>query len=266
MKSIDKNYWEFEDETAHYQHLIGSDYGLDPLSKKKAIQDDKTILAGQIVDQLRIKKNHIGLEIGSGCGYITHPISKSARQVYAADISSTYIELAKKHCADRDNISFQILKNGNLDFIENQSLDFIYSNNVFIHFDIYEIMEYLKESYRVLKNGGHLWFDIANLDRRNSLNSADFLNTLKTKRQDPLNKTCIQFNSASSVIKAARHFGFYFKYPLHSPRFVTQLLFIKSPGFFQKNWGLPTKYLFLFSYNLKRFKSLVSTEKHGDGL
>jgi len=223
-----KKHWEFDSEQDHYEFLIGQDYGPNAISQREAIQKDKALLADGLKKLLEVQPADQGLEIGSGCGFITSQMAKYVEHLYGADISSTYLELAKKQCLERKNTSFHLVKSGKLGFLNESSIDFIYSNNVFIHLDIYEIISYLQEAHRILKNDGRLWFDFVNLDCVDFSKNADFLNSMKTREVDPSNKHCLQFNSSTAIIKAAEQMGFSIKDTIHSGRCNTQLLLIKS--------------------------------------
>ncbi len=196
---LSRKYWELNSEHDHYHYLIGRDYGDTPLAKKDEIQKDKAYVADMLKSILGLNSSKTGLEIGSGCGHVTYQLSKYVGHVYGVDISSTYIELARQTCALRDNVSFHVVEPGSLAFVRDGTLDFVYSNNVFIHLDIYEIVHYLRECARVLKRGGQLWFDIADLDRVDFLVDSDFLNTVSTRQVDPINKNCIQYVSAPTA-------------------------------------------------------------------
>lgn len=228
--SSEKKNWEFETEFDHFVHLIGNDYGENPLDKKEVIERDKAGLANVFKQIFEVEPNQTGVEIGTGCGHIANVMAEFAHHIYAVDISSTYTELAKKTCAQRSNISFHVIQSGVLDFIDRSSVDFIYSNNVFIHLDFYEVIQYLREATRILKPGGTLWFDIADIDRVNFLEDADFLHTLNVKIQDPKNKHCIQHNSSSNIVRAATQMGLSLVDRTEIPRCNTRLFFKRNPN------------------------------------
>lgn len=201
-------YWEYENLEGLYTALIGQDYGQNPLEKIDQIQKDKNFVANFIAELVQVNPSSVGLEIGSGVGFLTKTLAEKSKHLYACDISQSYLEVAKDYCKSLSNITYQRIEPGNLDFLSDVKLDYVFSNNVFIHLNFYEIVNYLQEIRKYLKVGGYLWIDFIEVERVDVLTDRDFLQTFVALKQDPSNRICIQFNSSVAVLNAAERLGF----------------------------------------------------------
>ena len=102
-----------------------------------------------ILNQIGYGKDKDVLEIGCGAGYWTEFLCQNSRNVYA-------IDLIPKPPLKFDNFTY--IENGDRQFnckaIIDNSIDFAFSFGVFCHFSLNACEEYLKDTLRVLKNGG----------------------------------------------------------------------------------------------------------------
>lgn len=96
------------------------------------------------------------LDFGCGVGRITYSFSKFANRVDGIDTSKNMIEVAAAKKEKIDNVNFTLLKGTILPF-PNNSYNKIFSNWVFQHISDEKIIEYLKEFYRILPNGGKIY-------------------------------------------------------------------------------------------------------------
>ena len=221
-------YWEHENPDALYKAMIGLDYGASPLEQIEKIRKDKERTALYILKLVKADKNSYGLEIGSGCGYLTRVAAKETRSVIACDISKTFLSAAKSNCSDFNNILYVHVRPGDFSFLQNQSLDYVFSNNVFIHLDIYEIYHYISEISRSLKVGGYFWFDFAEVERSELVDCGDFISSVAVRKVDPVNKGCIQFNSMIAIERIAKSFNLKVKKRYRGGRCNTSLLLQKK--------------------------------------
>ena len=88
---------------------------------------------------MNVTSDQTGMEIGSGCGYLTLAAAQRSKRVYALDISASFLNQAKEHCTSQNNIEFLRITPGVLDPVLDSSMDYVFSNNVFIHLNFYEI-------------------------------------------------------------------------------------------------------------------------------
>lgn len=94
-------------------------------------------------------------EIGCGLGRMTHYFSQKFRKVYAIDISKEMIEKAKQYWKHLSNVEFLTGNGYNLQPVENNCSDFVFSFYVLNHILEPEIvLSYVKDTARILKLGG----------------------------------------------------------------------------------------------------------------
>jgi len=169
--------------------LIGNDFGPDPEQKVAGNRESRQAFANQIADQTKVTSSDVLLDLGSGCGFGTFRLAERAAWVHACDVSSAYLNFAKRTCAEQKNVSYHLIEPHNLTGISDQSIDVAISMSVFIHFNLYDIYWYFREQQRVVKPTGRLWIDVADADavRPNSPNwqTEHFLIHARGYRENP---------------------------------------------------------------------------------
>jgi ubiquinone/menaquinone biosynthesis C-methylase UbiE len=93
------------------------------------------------------------LEIGCGGGRITLHASNFFKTMYATDISSEMVRKASSEVKN-SNVIWQTNDGFTLNDFKNESIDFAFSHDVFVHFSSMQTYPYLKHIYRVLKPNG----------------------------------------------------------------------------------------------------------------
>ena len=93
------------------------------------------------------------LEIGCGGGRVTSKGVEVFKRVYATDVSKEMLRKCQERVAAK-NVSYHHLDGFTLDKFENDSIDCIYSHDVFVHFSSLQVYPYFEEMKRVLKKGG----------------------------------------------------------------------------------------------------------------
>ena len=119
--------------------------GIDPAKWKKNLID------GMMLKY--IEKHSNILEIGPGAGRWTEFLIKLAKTIVIADISEKCLDICRKRFRPINNIEYHLIKN-NLEFIENDSIDYIWSYDVFVHINPTDIEKYIEEFARILVGGG----------------------------------------------------------------------------------------------------------------
>lgn len=201
-------YWEYNDLEGLLVGLIGYDYGDNPLENIELIKKDKSKIADIILNSVGADIHSTGMEIGSGVGYLTKLLASRSKHLYACDISQSYLQAAKEYCRELSNITYQLIEPGSLDLFSKIKLDYIFSNNVFIHLNFYEIVSYLQQMRQLLVPGGYVWLDFMEIEGVDILTSQSFLNTYNVLKVDPNNRGCLQFNSSTAVFTAAEKLGY----------------------------------------------------------
>jgi len=113
-----------------------------------------------------IKKGYRTCEIGCGPGRIQKALVKYLKgDVYGTDISTSMISKAKKEVPDA---IFSVGNGFNLVQYRDRFFDLVYAFVVFQHMDEHICKNYLRESYRILKNNGHLVFQIPSSENLSS--------------------------------------------------------------------------------------------------
>lgn len=107
-----------------------------------------------------------GFEIGSGEGIVAAIIGKKCRALDCLDISEYFLNTARLLCGQQGNITFHLIENDYLRSLPSSTYDFGFAMNVFIHFNPYDIYNYLYDVSRVLKPGGVFLFDAATLGHK----------------------------------------------------------------------------------------------------
>lgn len=97
------------------------------------------------------------LEIGCGPGRLMRALSRHFGEIHGVDISDEMIRLATEQLRDIPHARAHVTPDSTLGMFQDGSFDFVYSYIVFQHIpDRNVVLNYLRESKRVLKPGGIL--------------------------------------------------------------------------------------------------------------
>ena len=78
---------------------------------------------------------------------------KLFKHIYATDVSKEMLKQSKKSVPDA-NVSYHKLDGFTLSEFADDSIDLVYSHDVFVHFSFHQVYTYFQEIKRVLKNNG----------------------------------------------------------------------------------------------------------------
>ena len=101
-----------------------------------------------------IPPGHVVVEIGPGFGRWTRKLIEISERLIAVDVTEKCIAHCKKLFADNKNVEFHINDGRSLDMIADDSVDFVWSFDVFVHIEPPDIEHYLREFQRILKDDG----------------------------------------------------------------------------------------------------------------
>ena len=104
----------------------------------------------------KYSNNGIGLEVGCGSARLLTRFHKYFKKLYGVDTSTSAIKQSIGRIKELKikNIDVSVSDGFTLDKFDDNSLDLVYSQDVFQHFNTSLIYVYLKEFSRVLKTGG----------------------------------------------------------------------------------------------------------------
>lgn len=106
------------------------------------------------------------LEIGPGGGRWTAELLRlEPRRIIAVDLTERCIELCRKRFLREPRLELHRNDGRDLSFVADDTIDFIYSFDVFVHVEAPEIDAYFGEFARVLRPGGRAAIHYASLDR-----------------------------------------------------------------------------------------------------
>jgi SAM-dependent methyltransferase len=103
------------------------------------------------------------LEIGPGYGRWTHYLKDYCDRLLIVDRASQCIEACRHRFAVDPRVTGYVNQGGSLEMIEDTSLDFVFSFDVFVHIKREIVEEYLSELARTLKPGGRGFIHHSNL-------------------------------------------------------------------------------------------------------
>ncbi|MBI3818016.1 MAG: class I SAM-dependent methyltransferase [Planctomycetes bacterium] len=106
------------------------------------------------------------LELGPGGGRWTQELLKyEPRHIVLVDIARKCVDLCKQRFADAERLELFVNDGRTLPFIEDASIDFIWSFDCLVHVDREDIQSYFKEFRRVLAPGGIIIIHYPTIDR-----------------------------------------------------------------------------------------------------
>jgi ubiquinone/menaquinone biosynthesis C-methylase UbiE len=94
------------------------------------------------------------LEIGPGAGRWTEALQPIANHLTVVDLSDRCIELCRRRFAHAQNMEFHVNDGRSLGAVPANSIDAVWSFDVFVHVGVPEIQAYVSEMGRVLRPGG----------------------------------------------------------------------------------------------------------------
>jgi SAM-dependent methyltransferase len=189
--------------------------------------DDQAIFCNQpyeiwknsIVENfIRENSNNSVLEIGCGHGRWSEYLINFADHVSLVDLNGEHIDFCRGRFKDKKNVTFFKNDGKSLGYIEDNSIDFIWSYDVFVHIDKKTQFDYFLEFKRVLKTNGkciihHTVGDITGSVEpgwRSKISRSDFNNMLMEAELDLNYQTqswgkkdefnCKLFNDSISII------------------------------------------------------------------
>tara|TARA_R110002049_G_scaffold40842_7_gene123831 strand:+ start:276 stop:947 length:672 start_codon:yes stop_codon:yes gene_type:complete len=201
--------WNFSKTIDKYNLLVGKTIKKDSDEEVNQVIREKELIAAHILKELSAQKHHLVAEIGCGCGFMTNSFAQYFDKIFCCDISKSFLKTTKKYCKDFDNIYYNLLNRNEWTFTDNKSLDLIISHNVVIHFPLYEVFWFFKQTSKLLKQGGLLYFDYLSSDEVKFNEAGEFHRMFNYFHMNPANsETLFHYNSNMSIKNLCQSFGF----------------------------------------------------------
>lgn len=102
-----------------------------------------------------LKPSYVVLEIGPGAGRWTGHLLKKSKELILADISVKCLDICKGKFQKESNVKYYCINGKGLSFLSNNSVDYIWSYDVFVHINPTDTENYVHEFSRILRPGGH---------------------------------------------------------------------------------------------------------------
>ena len=202
--------WESDNEKHALQLLVGQHYGDRPEEKLDDIRADKKKRAAFLCRKLGCTKESVVLEVGSGMGLTSKYVAQHVNRLYCSDISTSFLETAKKECAGISNIEFIKIEQEPAQFpFPDAHFHAIFADAVFIHLNLYDIFWYFSEFQRLARKGGRVFINVLDASK---IKTRLFSEMADHYRHDKNNlKTLLCWNSVDAVVDIASNFGFRLK-------------------------------------------------------
>lgn len=113
-----------------------------------------------------VKPNQAILEIGPGAGRFTVELLKATpTRLALVDLNQKCLDLCQQRFGDHAVIEYHLNDGASLPMLEDTSIDFVWSFDVFVHIEAPEVLSYFKEFARVLRPGCFGIVHYASIDR-----------------------------------------------------------------------------------------------------
>jgi SAM-dependent methyltransferase len=100
------------------------------------------------------------LDFGCGVGRVTGPLAARFERAIGIDVSEVMVELARRHHSHRSNCEFMVNCRDDLDVVESDSVDLLYSKLTLQHMETRHALAYMREFIRVVRPGGLAVFQV----------------------------------------------------------------------------------------------------------
>jgi SAM-dependent methyltransferase len=117
---------------------------------------DPGVWKNRLVNQMMkkyIREKSAILEIGPGAGRWSEILLNLANRLVLADISPKCLSICKERFRESKIVEYHLI-NDRLDFLGKESINYIWSYDVFVHINPTDIRNYLSDFQRILKPGG----------------------------------------------------------------------------------------------------------------
>lgn len=193
-----RNAWELGENEDGLLKLAGH-------STREEFEQDRRQHAEEIARFCRIAPDKRGFEIGSGDGTVARLLAPKCGSLDCNDISASFLKLAQSNSAQYANLSFHRIEDKYLGYLPAEAYDFGFSLHVFIHFNPYDVLNYLISVKRLLKPNGIFYFDACALGEQTM---QVFREHAQMYAQNPENiRGFLNYNHPDTIGKLVREAG-----------------------------------------------------------
>lgn len=114
-------------------------------------------------ERVSIRPEDTVLEIGCGIGRVAKQLAPRCRKWIGCDVSPNMLKLARERLQEFSNVELVETSGHDLKPIADLSVDVAYCTVVFMHLESWDRYNLVKEAFRVLRPGGRVYLDNANL-------------------------------------------------------------------------------------------------------
>lgn len=98
------------------------------------------------------------VDLAAGHGRNTAKLLQYAKKVWVFDVNQTNIDYCKRRFASEPRVDYVLCDGASFRPLRNGSISLVYSFDAMVHFHSDVIREYLRDAFRVLERGGHVFF------------------------------------------------------------------------------------------------------------
>jgi cyclopropane fatty-acyl-phospholipid synthase-like methyltransferase len=177
--STRKGNWEFQDASAKLQALGIHHLGVpdDADAAVKLVAEDRDGRADRIAKLLQLEPHDVLLDLGSGMGFMAKRLAPTVQRVHCADISEVYLADCRQAVADLNNVECHLIPYADLTALKGKGVSKVLSTLLFIHFNFYDFVYYLRGIGEILNSGGLVFLDFNDGDRFDLHNKDDSFNS-----------------------------------------------------------------------------------------
>jgi len=126
------------------------------------------------------------------------------------DIGRNHIEYTRNHLRKQNIRNVGCMHMGYADFsrVHNENVNKIYSPAVFIHFNLWDIVNYLYAIYEILPAGGMFHFNIMEAEKIDLNSNEHFQKNLNKYRHSLSSRYLVTWNSFQAISNFTEQMGF----------------------------------------------------------
>ncbi len=176
--------WDCASEAQMFRALIGDHYGDHPEREVEKIRQDKKSTMEVFRTLLEFDASDRVVDLGSGTGFVSRYVAPLVNQVHCLDISAQFHEFCAKELKPFSNVTCHLIGYADFSPVREAGINKVFSSGVFIHFNIYDLVNYLKAVHELLPPHGMFAFDFADGEILDLTATREFVSSSEEYRKD----------------------------------------------------------------------------------